>query len=126
MLLEESRISAEVVAQRGYRTVEDAQELHELGFADYQVRPPGLLIPVRGTGSEVLFSRFRPDTPRLRKNGKPAKYEQPQGTGVILDVPPSVQDGLRDVERRLWIGEGEKKADSLASLGEVAISILGV
>jgi putative DNA primase/helicase len=121
MLLEESGISPDVVAARGYRTVEDSEELSQLGFADYQCRVPGLLIPIRGTSEEVVFHRYRPDRPREGR-----KYEQPEGTSLVLDVPLPAQKYLRDVTRRLWVCEGEKKADALVSRGEVALSILGV
>jgi Domain of unknown function (DUF3854) len=126
MLFSESGIAPKVVWERGYKSVEDPQELHELGFADYQCLTPGLLIPVRGLGKEVLFSRFRPDNPRLDRKGRPCKYEQPENTGITLDVPPSVQEKLQEVRQPLYICEGEKKADALASLGKVAVCIFGV
>jgi putative DNA primase/helicase len=121
MLTEESGLSEDVVTARGYRTVEDSKELAELGFADYQRRVPGLLIPIRGTAEEVMFHRYRPDQPREDR-----KYEQPEGTSLVLDVPLPAQQYLRDVTRRLWVCEGEKKADALVSRGEIALSILGV
>ena len=126
MLTEESGISEIVVAARGYRTVTDAEELSSMGFEDYQCLAPGLLIPVRGTSEEIIFHRFRPDEPRTKKNGKPVKYEQPVDTPIVLDVPLPAQRYLRDVTRRLWVVEGEKKADALVSRGEVALSLLGV
>jgi putative DNA primase/helicase len=121
MLTGGSGISEEVIEARGYRTVEDSEELAQLGFADYQRRVPGLLIPIRGTSEEVMFHRYRPDRPREDR-----KYEQPEGTSLVLDVPLPAQKYLRDVTRRLWVCEGEKKADALVSRGEVALSILGV
>ena len=42
MLLEESGISPEVIEARGYRTVEDPEELLSLGFQPYQAITPGL------------------------------------------------------------------------------------
>jgi putative DNA primase/helicase len=122
MLTEESGISPDVVAARGYRTVQDSEKLSQLGFADYQRRVPGLLIPIRGTSEDVIFHRYRPDRPRKDDT----KYEQPEGTSLVLDVPLPAQEYLRDVTRRFWICEGEKKADALVSRGEVALSILGV
>jgi putative DNA primase/helicase len=128
MLTIESSISSEVVQARGYWTTETEEELRELGFADYQIRVPALSIPVYGVDGQLLFHRIRPDDPREDRNkpGKVVKYEQPAGTGVAIDVPPSALSGLKDTSRRLWIVEGEKKADSLLSRGEVAIALLGV
>jgi putative DNA primase/helicase len=123
-----SGISEEVVETRGYWTATDPDELAGLGFAKYQCRVPALVIPVRGVEGEVLFSRIRPDDPRQdkRKPEKVVKYEQPSGTPVALDVPPPAQEGLLDRSKRLWIVEGEKKADALVSRDEVAIALLGV
>jgi hypothetical protein len=128
MLSIESSISPEVVQVRGYWTAETNEELRELGFADYQIRVPALVIPIYGVDGELLFHRIRPDDPRedRRKPGKVVKYEQPTGIGVAIDVPPSALSGLKDTSCRLWIVEGERKGDALVSRGECAIALLGV
>jgi hypothetical protein len=127
-LISGSGISEEVVEARGYWTSTDPDELVDLGFAKNQRRTPALVIPVHGVDGEVRFSRIRPDDPRqdLRRPERVVKYEQPTDTPVALDIPPPARDGLLDRSRRLWIVEGEKKADALVSLGEVAIALLGV
>ena len=86
------------------------------------------MIPVRGIDGEVRFSRIRPDDPRPdpEKPSKIIKYEQPRSVDVALDIPLPALEGLRDISRTLWLCEGEKKADSLLSRGEVAIALLGV
>jgi putative DNA primase/helicase len=83
---------------------------------------------VWGVDGELRFHRIRPDDPRpdMTKLDKVVKYEQPTGTPPALDVPRCCQPYLKDTERPLWIVEGEKKADALASRGEVAIAVLGV
>jgi hypothetical protein len=43
-----------------------------------------------------------------------------------LDVPRGALKHLRDPTKRLWIVEGEKKADALVSRGECAVALLGV
>src|SRR5215211_424604 len=123
-----SGISPEKISDRGYFTVTDAEDLRELGFADYQLRVPAMVIPVYGVDRGFRFYRIRPDDPRRdpEKPEKVVKYEQPTGTGVTLDVPCSAQPFLVDVGTRLWIVEGEKKADALASRGECAVALLGV
>jgi hypothetical protein len=127
-LEEESAIAPEVISERGYFTATDPAVLEELGFARSQRRVPALVIPVHGVNGECRFHRARPDDPRedADKPGKFTKYEQPAKTGVALDVPPQARPVLSDPSKRLWIVEGEKKADSLVSRGECAIDVLGV
>jgi hypothetical protein len=128
MLEQGSGISPEKINDRGYFTVTDPDDLKELGFAEYQLRVPAMVIPVYGVDGRFRFYRIRPDDPRrdLEKPGKVVKYEQPTGTGLTVDVPRSAQLSLVDVGTRLWIVEGEKKADALVSRGECAVALLGV
>jgi putative DNA primase/helicase len=127
-LVVESGISEEVIEARGYWTCEDPDNLIDLGFSKLQRRTPALVIPVHDVKGAIRFHRIRPDNPRIspQKPDRVVKYEQPAGTPVVLDVPPLAHDGLGNPGRRLWVVEGEKKADSLASQGEVAIALLGV
>jgi hypothetical protein len=117
MLREGSGISPEDILARGYFTATDSEQLRGLGFYEYQLRTPALVVPVHGVQDGPLFYRARPDDPRERRNdpGKLIKYEQPAGTGVVLDVPPRARPMLSDSGKRLWVVEGEKKADSLVS-----------
>jgi hypothetical protein len=129
MLEDESGISSGLISERGYFTATDHEELRELGFAGYQQkRVPALVIPVHGVSGELLFHRARPDEPRQDRDkpGKVIKYEQPAGTGVAIDVPPRAHSALSDSSVRLWVVEGEKKADALVSQGECALALLGV
>jgi hypothetical protein len=127
-LEEESAIAPEVVSERGYYTATDSTELEVLDFARSQRRVPALVIPVHGVNGECPFHRARPDDPRedAAKPGKFTKYEQPAKTGVALDVPPRAHSALSDPSKRMWVVEGEKKADSLVSRGECTIDVLGV
>jgi putative DNA primase/helicase len=128
MLTIESRVSSEVIAARGYTTVYEPEMLRKMGFAEYQSRVPALTIPIFDVFGELRFHRIRPDDPRPDR-GKPnkvIKYEQPPNTPLVIDVPPMSLDALRNTSRRLWIVEGEKKADALVSQGECAIALLGV
>jgi hypothetical protein len=125
MLFEESGIEPEVVEARGYRTVETKSELQRLGFADAQCNTPGLLIPIYSPTGEVVNYQFRPDRPRIR-DGKPVKYETPKGSRMTLDVHPAVREMLADPSVPLWITEGLKKGDALASRGLCTVTLLGV
>jgi hypothetical protein len=128
MLEIDSAISREVIAERGYFTVADPDQLREMGFAHYQLRVPALAIPVFGVEDELRFYRTRPDHPRHdpKKPGKVMKYEQPAESGITIDVPRGAHPWLSDSGTRLWIVEGEKKADALVSRGECAVALLGV
>jgi putative DNA primase/helicase len=54
-LEQESAISPEVIAARGYRTITARAELRRLGFSDAQSRVPALLLPVWGVHAEVAL-----------------------------------------------------------------------
>lgn len=132
MLVEDSMISAEVVLARGYRTVTQPQELEALGFIPRQRKVPGLLLPLHPTdGSAPTLYVYRPDNPRATTNRatgerKVLKYEAPAGSGTRLDCPPASLPYLSNPSVPLWITEGQKKADSLATKGFCSIALLGV
>ncbi len=136
--LKQSAISDAVIKARGYRTVTDAAELERLGFAPGQCRVPGLLLPLHTTDGTQSVVVFRPDNPRVieeKKKGKNPdgtypchviKYEYPKGAPMRVDCPPFCRPLLANPKLRIWITEGQKKADALASVGECAIALLGV
>jgi hypothetical protein len=128
MLEIDSGIVPEVISERGYFTAEEPEPLLELGFAEYQIQTPALAIPIWGVDGRFRFTRLRPDDPRQDRNNpkKVVKYEQPPGTPLALDVPRAAQPHLGDPTKRLWIVEGEKKADAVVSHGECAVGVLGV
>ena len=137
MLRDGSGISDEVVAARGYRTITDEAELRQLGFAPRQCRVPGLLLPLHTTDGQLGPAIYRPDSPRVVENRRTRladgthpqrviKYEQPKGEPVRVDCPPVCQASLADPAVPLFITEGQKKADALASLAACAIALTGV
>ena len=140
-LREDSGISDAAIAARGYRTVTDSAELVALGFGPSQCHAaqiPGLLLPLHTTDGGNGLYIYRPDNPRAfddkRKVKLPdgtypqrvIKYEAPKGAGIRLDCPPMCQPRLADPHVPLWITEGQKKADALASRGLCATALLGV
>lgn len=129
MLREESNISEEVIAARGYYTEHDPEGLAKLGFDENQrVLVPALAIPIRDVTGEVVLHRIRPDNPRPNpdKPGKVNKYEMPTGSQNVLDIPAFTFARLQDINYPLWFTEGERKADSLISQGLAAIALFGV
>jgi len=139
MLHEGSGISDEVIELRPYRTVTDPKQLEALGFSRVQARNvPGLLLPVNCTDGTNGLSVYRPDVPRVVKDEhrrrtaagqikeRTIKYELPPKVGVRVDCPRICRPALADPDKPLWITEGQKKADALASRGVIALALLGV
>ncbi|MSP11617.1 MAG: DUF3854 domain-containing protein [Chloroflexi bacterium] len=137
MLHAESGIDPAVIQERGYRTVVDGRELAALGLAPAQCRVPGLLLPLYAVDGSSPLVVYRPDNPRVVEEKKRRlpdgtypckviKYEVPKQAGVRLDCPPRCRPRLADPRTPLWITEGQKKADKLASEGLCAVALLGV
>jgi hypothetical protein len=130
MLRDESGIADEVIAERGYRSIDGASgyaELKAFGFSKQQATPStGLLLPLHTTNGQQPLTIYRSDHPQPDANGRPRKYLFPKGASVRLDCPPRCQPFLVDPSIPLWLTEGQKKADALASHGAVALCLLGV
>ena len=125
-LSEGSGISPEVIKERGYRSILGKSELDKFGFTPAQQRAPGILIPLWSVDGKEAGYQFRPDHPRTISRGKPVKYESPAGSSNRLDCPTRCQKMIGNPQIPLWITEGSKKADALASKGACAISVTGV
>lgn len=132
--LESSCIDAEHVAARGYRTLfgtdADRLELKNLRIPRFMWRDdsafPGLLIPEYRVTGELIGYQFKPAVPQRGSDKKFVKYASQAGTPNHLDVPPLVADKVRDPDSPLWITEGIKKADSLASRSRAVVTLTGV
>ncbi len=137
MLAEESGISDQVIRDRGYRTITSEGDLVQYGFSPAQRRVPGLLIPLHSTDGKIGMHVYRPDNPRTYEDRskrdddglrpvKVLKYEIPKGAGVRVDCPPACLQTLKNPGIPLYITEGQKKGDALASKGACSICLLGV
>ena len=124
-LVKASAISDDVARRRGYRSVTEPGELAGI-FGPVQRRAPGLLIPLFNVYGEQCSYQLRPDEPRIGRNGKALKYETPRGLKMTLDCPPPTLEHVRNPKVTLWLTEGVRKADSLASVGLRALALLGV
>ena len=122
-LYERSAISPAVAEARGYRTTTRADV--PPAFPRWQ-RRPGLLVPTYSPNGETAGYQLRPDKPIPRKSGAGPKYETPAGGRITLDVNPLMFDEVRAGSGDLWITEGCKKVDALASRGLPAVGIIGV
>ncbi|AGG05904.1 DUF3854 domain-containing protein [Dehalococcoides mccartyi] len=125
-LNEGSGISIEVMKERGYRSILNKGDLEKHGFLSSQRRAPGILIPLWGVDGGQVGCQYRADNPRSDSRQRPVKYESPVGSSNHLDCPPRCRPMLGDPKTPLWITEGSKKADALASHGACVISLTGV
>lgn len=131
--LEASEIAPDARDARGYETLygtdEDRSRLRGESIPVWAWREesafPGLLIPLYRVTGERIGSQFKPGQPQPHGE-KTMKYASPVGTRPRLDVPPLVSNSVRTVTTPLWITEGVKKADALASKGLAVISLSGV
>lgn len=132
--LEASCISLDVQAARRYETLygsdEDKARLKELRVPRWAWRDemafPALLLPMYRVTGEEIGVQFKPALPQEAPGGKKQKYASQSGTPNRLDVPPAVADAVRDPSSPLWVTEGIKKADCLASYGRPVITLTGV
>src|SRR4051794_33370082 len=124
-LLEDSGIDPRCIQERGYYTEVTRSELARIGFANSQRLVPGLVIPVWDINGQVALHQLRPDAPRSLK-GRTLKYETPAGSGLGVDVPPSVREKVLDPKIPLYITEGVRKADAAVSKGLCCLALLGV
>jgi P4 family phage/plasmid primase-like protien len=126
MLHNESAIADAIITMRGYRSLAHPDDLRDLGFSKAQARTaPVLLIPLWDVFGQQTGWQIRPDSPRQGKDGRLIKYETAKGGRVMLDVHPNVQSLLADPAVPLWVSEGVRKGDSLASRGACAIALMG-
>ncbi len=120
MLHDESGISPEVAAERGYYTARRRSEVPQ-AFKDYQ-RKPGLVVPMFSPDGETVGYQLRPDRPR--KDGP--KYETPGGISPVVDVHPRMLEEARSGTGPLLITEGAKTGDAATSHGIPTVVLAGV
>jgi hypothetical protein len=131
--LRQSAISDLIIDERGYRSISSKVDWKALqpflslsrGARDYR----GIAFPIYRLGQiPPDHWMLRPDFPRSSK-GKIIKYEAPSGGQNCFDVLPRYQQALGDPSIPIWITEGAKKADALATAYDqciVPINLNGV
>jgi len=90
---------------------------------------PVMFTKPKSSKSEQLF-RVRWQNPELHKDkaGKPMKYSSPYGSGSHIFIPQQLRDAYKDgrVLKRLFIQEGEKKAQKACIHGLMSVGIMGI
>lgn len=126
-----SAIDAAVIAERGYRSIPSgaAAEVKALApgaFSDTVLRSVlhqgALCFPIYRLGQPAPYTWvLRPEQPRSNRAGDVIKYEWPRNTPNVFDLLPRYGQALGDPAVPIWITEGTKKADALASAYGAAI-----
>ena len=136
MLHTESGIAVALIKQRGYTSIEYAGPLRKLGYSEATVQSASRpLIPLwsvignaggRQRGRAITL--YRPDVPRPDPENKKKiiRYQNPPEIPPHLDCHPSQVHKITDPTVPLWITEGVKKGDALATHDAVAIDLPGV
>lgn len=133
-MLHSSAISDAVITERGYYSLvpgDMANASSLLGVKPATVKPAmhggALVIPLRRLGEDPPYGYvLRPDLPVNGSNGRPRKYLYPSGLTNIFDVLPRHRDALGDPSLPLWLTEGAKKADSLATAFDNQIVVVNL
>ena len=124
-MLRASAVTDEVIALRGYWSAQRAAELERLGYRRNTVNAPALVLPMWSARAELVGYQIRPDVAPVI-DGRVAKYLSPPGSEVRLDIPPACRSLIGNQQVPLWITEGVKKGDALASAGLTAVALAGV
>jgi hypothetical protein len=129
--LRTSAISDEIIAERGYLSihpgaVNDVRGLpgsaHGVAILKRALHQGAIAFPAYRCGADVPTTWvLRPDLPRTDKRGKAIKYEWPASVTNILDILPRYREALTDPSIPIWLTEGAKKADALATAFGAAI-----
>ncbi len=120
-----SGIDEAVIRERGYFTAQSKQDFIRFGFKESQWAGRGLMVPTHTTDGGQGSYIYRPDKPKQSDN-KSRKYINPLGAGLMLDVPPRCRAALTDPTTPLYITEGVKKGDALATHDLCTVVLNGV
>ena len=123
--VESDRFQAGTLNQYGeISTVGDDMLLH---YIDLDNRP---ILYKTKHGKEKALVRIRYQNPAQHpdKDGKPAKYRSPSGSGSHLWIPQRIITDFNNGRKysTLVVCEGEKKATKLAHHGVCAVGIMGI
>ncbi|MDR1981350.1 MAG: DNA primase [Tannerellaceae bacterium] len=81
-----------------------------------------------GVSKEYFRVRWQYPDEHLDKNGKPFKYKSPPGSSAFIYIPEKIRAAFKAKEKivRLFIQEGEKKAEKACKHGLPSIAVSGI
>lgn len=120
-----SAIRPEVIAARGYFTLQNKHDLARIGHKVANGKIPCLVVPLHSTDGETVY-QIRPHTAPVDANGKAHKYLLPGSARLVVDCHPLARADVMNPDVELWLTEGAKKADASISRGLPCLSISGV
>ena len=76
----------------------------------------------------LIRVRWQNPEQHLDKTGKPIKYQSPSGSGTHIYIPQKIREyfKFRKKIKRLYIQEGEKKAEKCCKHGILSIGVMGI
>lgn len=122
--LRDCAVSDSTISARGYVTVGGLTAWQALGAQPLSrgAKADGMAFPLYRLGKAPPHTWvLRPDHPRIPKGGRAIKYEVPPTVPNVFDVLPQYQVAVGDPSIPIWITEGAKKADALATAYGTAI-----
>ncbi|MFO0847300.1 MAG: phage/plasmid primase, P4 family [Gemmataceae bacterium] len=127
--LRRSGLSDAQIAACGFYSEGDAKAVARvLGWTGgTKTLGPGWVAPfLDRDGRPTGYCQFKPDRPRVGRNGKPRKYENPKGKSVRVYVPPGTRAALADPAADLLMTEGTKKGAKADQDGFPCLALVGV
>ena len=126
-LLAASAISPDVARERGYVSADSKKQLERYGFARYQQRAPGLLIPLHRADGSVWGYQLRAGQAAGDEGREHASStRRPPGSATASTSRPGSGRQLADPAVPLLVTEGTRKADSAVSHGLACVALPGV
>lgn len=87
----------------------------------------GIVFQFRDSSGKLNgYSRFKPDTPRADRNGKPIKYESPREQRNRVYIPLNTVAAIADPLATTLFTEGEKKSLAADQAGFACLGLVGV
>lgn len=76
----------------------------------------------------LIRVRWQNPEQHLDKHGKPIKYQSPSGSGTHIYIPQKIREyfKFRKKIKRLYLQEGEKKAEKCCKHGILSIGVMGI
>jgi len=124
ILVQDSDIAEDVLAESGCWSSSDAAEQHRLGYTKGQVGD-GVIFPVTSVDGIVVNHQLRRDKPRI-VNGKPVRYETIPNSRLAIYVHPRDYPILGEPGVPIVITEGPRKVLSGVSHGLHTLGLMGV